>query len=215
MDSKKKRELAMNYKEDGNLQFKVKKYHLAVAAYTKGIKCKSDDVLVNVQLITNRAAAKFHLQKYQSSLDDCKLAIELKPDHFKAVKRGAMCCYYLKKLPDCIKLAEKALELDATDKEISSILEKSKMEEGKFDIVKCLLEKDEDLFFEIFDYLDSQSFANCRLVNHDWKNYADQYYTGTLKGKKGIKKKLKGMVSIVTIFGHKHFKQNFYQKKIF
>jgi len=126
-------ELALNYKEDGNFQFKLKKYRLAVAAYTEGIKCKSDDVLVNVQLITNRAAAQFHLGNYRSSFIDCKLAIKLKPDHFKAVKRGAICCYYLKKLPDCIELAEKALEMDATDKEISSILEKSKSEIKEFE----------------------------------------------------------------------------------
>ena len=121
----------------------------------------------------------------------------------------------MRNLSDCIELAEKALEIDANDKEISSILEESKIEinmnEGKFDIIKCLLEKNlTQIFFEIFNYLDSQSFANCRLVNHEWKNYADEYYTGTLKGKKSIKKKLKGKVSnklsIVTIFGHKDFK---------
>ena len=135
-------ELALNYKEDGNFQFKLKKYRLAVAAYTEGIKCKSNEVLVNVQLITNRAAAQFHLGNYRSSFNDCKLAIKLKPDHFKAIKRGAICCYYLKRLPDCIQWAEKALELAdnstsavaATDKaEIDSILEKAKSEVKEYE----------------------------------------------------------------------------------
>ena len=102
-------QLALNYKDDGNFQFKLKKYRLAVAAYTEGIKCKSKDDLINVQLITNRAAAQFHLGNYRSSFNDCRIATKLKPDHFKAVKRGAICCYHLKRLPDCIKWSEKAL----------------------------------------------------------------------------------------------------------
>ena len=80
-------ELAKNYKEDGNFQFKMKKYRLSIAAYTEGIKCKSDDTMINVQLITNRAAAQYHLGNYRSSFNDCALAIKLKEDHFKAIKR--------------------------------------------------------------------------------------------------------------------------------
>ena len=76
-------ELAKNYKDDGNFQFKLKKYRLAVAAYTEGIRCKSEDIITNVQLITNRAAAQFHLKNYRSSFNDCALAVKLKEDHFK------------------------------------------------------------------------------------------------------------------------------------
>ena len=101
-------ELAVNYKEDGNFQFKLKKYRLAIAAYTEGIKCKSSDDLVQVQLMTNRAAAQFHLGNYRSSFNDCVLATQLKAGHFKAVKRGALCCYELKRFDDCIRWCEKA-----------------------------------------------------------------------------------------------------------
>ena len=78
-------ELAKNYKEDGNFQFKFKKYRLAIAAYTEGIKCKSEDLLINVQLITNRAAAQYHLGNYRSSFNDSALAVKIKPDHFKVI----------------------------------------------------------------------------------------------------------------------------------
>ena len=44
-DENTKEELAKNYKEDGNFQFKLKKYRLSIAAYTEGIKCKSDEVI--------------------------------------------------------------------------------------------------------------------------------------------------------------------------
>jgi hypothetical protein len=79
-------ELAANYKEDGNFQFKLKKYRMAVAAYTEGIKHlmnkgregkgendkdkddlerkdvddskKHNGSLLHAQLLTNRAAAQ-------------------------------------------------------------------------------------------------------------------------------------------------------------
>merc|ERR1719510_1167105 len=140
-------ELALNYKEDGNFQFKLKKYRLAIAAYTEGIKCKSQDDLINVQLITNRAAAQFHLGNYRSSFNDCRIATKLKPDHFKAVKRGAICCWELKRFLDCIEWAEKALELDDTDKEINSILEKaqSEVKEAERNARKLLVQKKKQL----------------------------------------------------------------------
>ena len=48
-------ELAKNYKEDGNFNFKCKKYRFAVASYTEGLKAKSTDLEINTQLLTNRA----------------------------------------------------------------------------------------------------------------------------------------------------------------
>jgi len=121
-------ELAKNYKEDGNFQFKMKKYRLSIAAYTEGIKCKSEDTIINVQLVTNRAAAQYHLGNYRSSFNDCALAIKFKEDHFKAIKRGALCCYQLKRYSDCIEWSQKALELEANDNEIQTILAKATQE---------------------------------------------------------------------------------------
>ena len=126
-------ELAVNYKEDGNFQFKLKKYRLAIAAYTEGIKCKTSDQLVQVQLVTNRAAAQFHLGNFRSSFNDCILATKLKPDHFKAVKRGALCCYELKRLDECISWCEKAKALDANDPDIGKLHEKANSELKEFE----------------------------------------------------------------------------------
>ena len=126
-------ELAINYKEDGNFQFKLKKYRLAIAAYTEGIKCKSSDELVQVQLMTNRAAAQFHLGNFRSSFNDCVLATQLKAGHFKAVKRGALCCYELKRFDDCIRWCEKAKAIEANDPDIANLHEKAKSERKEFE----------------------------------------------------------------------------------
>ena len=76
-------ELAKNYKEDGNFNFKCKKYRFAVASYTEGLKAKSTDLEINTQLLTNRAAAQFHIGNYRSSLLDCQMALRFTPDHMK------------------------------------------------------------------------------------------------------------------------------------
>ena len=65
-------ELAKNYKEDGNFNFKCKKYRFAVASYTEGLKARCSDSELNTQLLTNRAAAQFHIGNYRSSLIDCQ-----------------------------------------------------------------------------------------------------------------------------------------------
>ena len=74
--------LALEFKKDGNNLFKQKRYKEALNAYTNGFKCRSSDNLVNVQLLTNRAAAHYHLEEYESSLKVCKLAMKKKPDYF-------------------------------------------------------------------------------------------------------------------------------------
>merc|ERR1719186_317513 len=83
-----KEELALNYKEDGNFNFKCKKYRFAVASYTEGLKAKSADKEINTQLLTNRAAAQFHIGNYRSSLRDCEAALGISASHMKAVLRG-------------------------------------------------------------------------------------------------------------------------------
>ena len=68
-------ELAKNYKEDGNFNFKCKKYRFATASYTEGLKVKCGVPELETSLLTNRAAAQFHVGNYRSSLLDCRYFI--------------------------------------------------------------------------------------------------------------------------------------------
>lgn len=54
-------ELAKAHKDDGNEQFKYKRYKLAVTAYSEGLKMKCEDNELNKVLYTNRAAAYYHM----------------------------------------------------------------------------------------------------------------------------------------------------------
>lgn len=102
-------ELAKNYKEDGNFNFKCKKYRFAIASYTEGLKCKCGDDLLNAQLFTNRAASQFRLKNYRSSLLDCRMALAKKPDHLKALLKGAECALELKRFDECVQICDKGI----------------------------------------------------------------------------------------------------------
>lgn len=57
-------ELAINYKDDGNYNFKLKKYHWAIQCYSEALKIKCGNATLNAQLFTNRAAAHYHLGRF-------------------------------------------------------------------------------------------------------------------------------------------------------
>jgi len=114
-------ELAVNYKEDGNFNFKCKKYRFAVASYTEGLLAKSSDTLVNTQLYTNRAASQHHIGNYRSSLHDCEKAVSLTSGHMKALLRGAQCCLALKRFDDCQTWCDRGLKIDPKHSELLKI----------------------------------------------------------------------------------------------
>jgi len=61
-------ELALAHKEDGNFNFKMKKYRFAIINYTEGLKLKCGNIDIDANLHLNRAAAHFHLQNYRFSI---------------------------------------------------------------------------------------------------------------------------------------------------
>ena len=52
---------ALAHKDDGNYHFQKKDYRSAIKAYTEGLKQKHEDESLKAILLTNRAAANFHL----------------------------------------------------------------------------------------------------------------------------------------------------------
>ncbi|KAK0082164.1 hypothetical protein PV325_010942 [Microctonus aethiopoides] len=116
-------ELATNYKDDGNFNYKHKKYRLAILSYTEGIKTKCKDDSIRAQLYNNRAAAHYMLKNYRSSLNDSKQAMKLQPDYPKAHVRAANCSYHIKNYDDCINFCHDYLtKYVEENKEISNLL---------------------------------------------------------------------------------------------
>lgn len=110
-------ELAANYKEDGNFNFKCGKYRFAVASYSEGLKAKCSDDFLNTQLLSNRAAAQFRIGNLRSSLIDCRMALVHTPGHRKALVKGAQCCLRLQRHSECVDLCDQGLSLLARDDE--------------------------------------------------------------------------------------------------
>lgn len=54
-------EQARSLKDEGNAFFKEKNYQKAILSYTAGLKKNCGDQEINTVLLTNRAAAHFHL----------------------------------------------------------------------------------------------------------------------------------------------------------
>ena len=118
-------ELAKNYKEDGNFNFKCKKYRFAVASYTEGLKAKCSDSELNAQLLTNRAAAQFHIGNFRSSFLDCRAALKVWPGHMKAIVRGAECQSRLKHFNACVEWCEQGLEIDPQHQQLLKLRQDS------------------------------------------------------------------------------------------
>lgn len=128
-------ELATNYKEDGNFNFKHKNYRLAILGYTEGIKQKCDDAEINASLYNNRAAAHWHLKNYRSALYDSEKALSFNPSHSKARLRAAKAALEVAKYDTCIGHCQKLLE-DKSDKEITELLNSAKKK-------KLVMERDQ------------------------------------------------------------------------
>lgn len=53
---------------------------------------------------------------YRSSLNDCKLALRLKPKYIKVLNRAATCCFHIKDYEQCIDFCDRLLDESPTDK---------------------------------------------------------------------------------------------------
>ncbi|XP_044883283.1 tetratricopeptide repeat protein 4 isoform X2 [Mauremys mutica] len=111
-------EQANTYKNEGNEYFKEKNYKKAVISYTEGLKKKCSDQDLNAVLYTNRAAAQFYLGNYRSALSDVSAARKLKPNHLKAIIRGALCHLELKNFPEAMAWCEEGLRIDSKEKKL-------------------------------------------------------------------------------------------------
>lgn len=149
-------ELANNYKEDGNFNYKYKKYRLAVLSYTEGIRTKCKDSDLMAQLYNNRAAAQFMLKNYRSSLNDCKLALKMKPNYVKVLNRAATCCFHIKDYDQCIDFCDQLLNDSPTDKAVLNLKSQAvaarehlKRDKRKQDRLEKKLDKEEEKLVDI------------------------------------------------------------------
>ncbi|XP_029987184.1 tetratricopeptide repeat protein 4 [Sphaeramia orbicularis] len=111
-------EKAQSLKDEGNAYFKEKNYKKAVIAYSAGLHLKCADEELNIVLQTNRAAAHFYLGNMRSALNDATAVKKRKPDHLKALIRGAQCCIELRSFADAVQWCDEGLKVYPADKKL-------------------------------------------------------------------------------------------------
>ncbi|KAM4629015.1 tetratricopeptide repeat protein 4 [Polymixia lowei] len=120
-DSRTPEEHATSLKNEGNEYFKEKNYKKAIVSYTAGLKRNCSDQDVNTILLTNRAAAHFHLGNMRSALNDAVAAKKIKPDHLKALIRGAQCCMELRNFAEALQWCDVGLKAHPTDQKLQEL----------------------------------------------------------------------------------------------
>lgn len=129
-------ELAMSYKEDGNQNFKRKKYRWAVESYTNALDSKCEDKELNAVLYTNRAIAQFCIGSYRKALKDSTEAKALNPKHLKAFYRGALCCFELREYDNCICWCDEGLQVQSEYKELMDLRKKAEEQKTKVELLE-------------------------------------------------------------------------------
>ncbi|XP_037626510.1 tetratricopeptide repeat protein 4 isoform X1 [Sebastes umbrosus] len=114
-------EQAKSLKDEGNAYFKEKNYEKAILSYTAALKKKCGDQELDTVILTNRAAAHFHLGNMRSALNDAAAAKKIKPDHLKALIRGAQSCIELRNFAEAIHWCDEGLKVHPTDKKLQEM----------------------------------------------------------------------------------------------
>ncbi|KAM8873696.1 tetratricopeptide repeat protein 4 isoform 2-T2 [Spinachia spinachia] len=114
-------EQAKSLKDEGNAYFKEKNYEKAILAYAAGLKKRCGDQELDTVLLTNRAAAHFYLGNMRSAFNDAAAAKKIKPEHLKALIRGAQSCIELRNFAEAVQWCDEGLRAHPTDKKLQEL----------------------------------------------------------------------------------------------
>ncbi|CAH8521465.1 unnamed protein product [Schistosoma turkestanicum] len=112
--------LVEQYKNQGNSCYKQGMYNEAITWYTKGIDIDS----ANVLLYNNRSAAYLMINKPLDAYKDASRSISLDSQNVKSILRCVKCCLVLGDLNEAKRLCSIIKQLEPTNMEFSSLLQK-------------------------------------------------------------------------------------------
>ncbi|KAI9318246.1 hypothetical protein BX666DRAFT_1936491 [Dichotomocladium elegans] len=115
-------------KEKGNAAFKTNQLQEAYDAYTAALEIDPENDIINAKLYSNRAAVLQKQKKHQEALEDCNRAIKLDSEFTKVYSRRAACYMELEEYEDAIRDYRHLTEVDASNREYRSLLQKAELE---------------------------------------------------------------------------------------
>lgn len=130
-------EVASNFKDQGNENFKSRRFREAMGFYTQGIDAltitqsaegvpkivevqEKDRALYNA-LLLNRAAANLELENFGRVLKDVKIVLSTDPKSSKALFRAAKALVKLRRYEEALDACDRCLAFDPANKDIKSI----------------------------------------------------------------------------------------------
>eukprot|EP00308_Calcidiscus_leptoporus_P024443 CAMPEP_0119378592 /NCGR_PEP_ID=MMETSP1334-20130426/49016_1 /TAXON_ID=127549 /ORGANISM="Calcidiscus leptoporus, Strain RCC1130" /LENGTH=615 /DNA_ID=CAMNT_0007397857 /DNA_START=63 /DNA_END=1906 /DNA_ORIENTATION=+ len=115
-------------KARGNEAFQSRRYDEAIAAYSETMLLDPDNVDLNLTLYTNRATAKFKAGDFLGCVSDCDAALNLQPQHIKALLRRGAARLELEEYKAAISDYEQAEQAEPNDAQIKQGLRRAKLE---------------------------------------------------------------------------------------
>ncbi len=126
------KEVAQNFKEQGNEYFRGKRHREALGFYAQGVDAKPDDARLREALLLNRAACNLELrasapslwrtnlvmgrlENYGSVLRDCAAVITANPRASKAYYRAGLALLALERVDEALDVVVRAGEGAADD----------------------------------------------------------------------------------------------------
>lgn len=81
-------DVIIQLKDEGNRCFREGNYEDSLILYSAGVKiCPSESVEQRAVFFANRAAANLKLEEFSRVVEDCTVALLLKPDYLKVLQR--------------------------------------------------------------------------------------------------------------------------------
>lgn len=133
-------EIAENFKNQGNGQFKIKQYKAAIEYYNKGIAIDLDDPKIMTSLYLNRAACNLELKNYRKCINDCIDGLRYDPKNVKAYYRMAKAFFTIEKLDEALSALEFSLGLDPSNLASKALL--TKIQQKKHELETIAAKKD-------------------------------------------------------------------------
>lgn len=145
-------------KEEGNEFLRQKKYKEAIECYTKAIEIDKENAI----FYCNRAAAKYLLSDYASSIDDCKTAVEIDPKYAKAWDRLGLARMRLSKelMKETCQAFEEALKQNPSNGGYKHNLKLARSQLKALNVSKDDSNRHVPMVQEIFSFMNSPQYAN-------------------------------------------------------
>lgn len=138
-------EIATNFKNQGNDNYKVKNYKSAVDFYTKGLEVDCDVTALNAALYLNRAACNLELKNYRKCIEDCKMVLQLDDKSFKACYRSGRAFFAVGRFEEALQILEYGLTIDSENVQIKDLMRQIEAKQKEIHEAKMKKERDEEL----------------------------------------------------------------------